>query len=187
MNRYPEHRFSATSAQQYKWLETLYPLLFDKVKEKIEQGSFGYIGSTWSESAVCFLVSWSTATDGLASPTITLRLQSRWTRTFLRESLSADNSCTASDTSSPASARLATPSSFPTRSATRLSCRRLVRLRRNLLIESFRADRSFLFLLRISSPRRLQALLYPEAQLEHVSRSRFPSFPDPASQRPIFS
>lgn len=51
MNRYPEHRFSATSAQQYKWLETLYPLLFDKVKEKIKEGPFGYIGATWGQSS----------------------------------------------------------------------------------------------------------------------------------------
>jgi hypothetical protein len=52
MSRYPEHRFSATSAQQYKWLETQYPLLFDKVKGKIEDGQFGYIGATWGTSVV---------------------------------------------------------------------------------------------------------------------------------------
>ena len=55
MNRYPEHRFSATSAQQYKWLETLYPLLFDKVKGKIQEGNFGYIGATWGESSAFLL------------------------------------------------------------------------------------------------------------------------------------
>lgn len=38
--RYPEHRFSCTQAQQFKWLEELYPLLFDRVKAKIEDGVF---------------------------------------------------------------------------------------------------------------------------------------------------
>lgn len=47
MERYPEHRFSATSAAQYDWLEQLYPPLFDKVKSKIETGQFGVIGATW--------------------------------------------------------------------------------------------------------------------------------------------
>jgi alpha-mannosidase len=38
MERYPEHRFSCSQAQQYKWLEQLYPPLFDKVKEKVLDG-----------------------------------------------------------------------------------------------------------------------------------------------------
>lgn len=49
MERYPEHYFSATSAQQYKWLEELYPLAFDRVKAKIDEGQFGYVGATWVE------------------------------------------------------------------------------------------------------------------------------------------
>jgi len=28
LQRYPEHRFASSSAQQYKWLEELYPSLF---------------------------------------------------------------------------------------------------------------------------------------------------------------
>lgn len=40
MNRYPEHRFSCTQAQQFKWLEQLYPVTFDAVKEKVKDGRF---------------------------------------------------------------------------------------------------------------------------------------------------
>ena len=40
MERYPEHRFSCTQAQQYKWLEQLYPLLYQRLKAKVETGQF---------------------------------------------------------------------------------------------------------------------------------------------------
>ncbi|KAG9126701.1 Glycoside hydrolase, 38 vacuolar alpha mannosidase [Ceratobasidium sp. 392] len=49
MNRYPEHHFTCSSAQQYKWLEQLYPPLFDRVKEKIKSGLFEPIGGAWVE------------------------------------------------------------------------------------------------------------------------------------------
>ncbi|KAG9085147.1 Glycoside hydrolase, 38 vacuolar alpha mannosidase [Ceratobasidium sp. UAMH 11750] len=49
MNRYPEHHFTCSSAQQYKWLEQLYPPLFEKVKEKIKAGLFEPIGGAWVE------------------------------------------------------------------------------------------------------------------------------------------
>jgi alpha-mannosidase len=50
MERYPEHRFTCSSAQQYKWLEQLYPPLFDRVKEKVLQGKFHTIGGSWVEN-----------------------------------------------------------------------------------------------------------------------------------------
>ncbi|PWZ01460.1 putative AMS1-alpha-mannosidase [Testicularia cyperi] len=49
MERYPEHRFTASTAQQYQWLETLYPKLFDKVKGYIDDGRFQPIGGSWVE------------------------------------------------------------------------------------------------------------------------------------------
>jgi alpha-mannosidase len=52
MNRYPEHRFSATQAQQFKWLEQLYPELFDKLKERVAEGKFQPLGATWVEMDV---------------------------------------------------------------------------------------------------------------------------------------
>ncbi|KAL0956195.1 hypothetical protein HGRIS_002352 [Hohenbuehelia grisea] len=50
MERYPEHRFAASSAQQYKWLEQLYPTLFDRVKEQVKEGKFHPIGGAWVEN-----------------------------------------------------------------------------------------------------------------------------------------
>jgi alpha-mannosidase len=52
MNRFPEHRFSATQAQQFKWLEELYPELFDKLKERVAEGKFQPLGATWVEMDV---------------------------------------------------------------------------------------------------------------------------------------
>ncbi|KAK4688271.1 alpha-mannosidase, partial [Tremellales sp. Uapishka_1] len=49
MDRYPEHRFSATQAQQYKWLEELYPTLFQRIKTKVSEGRFQPLGATWVE------------------------------------------------------------------------------------------------------------------------------------------
>lgn len=49
MDRYPEHRFAASQAQQYKWLEQLYPQLFDKVKSRVASGEFQPIGGCWVE------------------------------------------------------------------------------------------------------------------------------------------
>jgi alpha-mannosidase len=49
MERYEEHRFVCSQAQQWKWLEEYYPLLFDKVKKKVMEGQFIPIGGTWVE------------------------------------------------------------------------------------------------------------------------------------------
>ncbi|KAF7122120.1 hypothetical protein CNMCM5793_000076 [Aspergillus hiratsukae] len=47
--RYPEHRFTASSAQQFKWLKQYYPSVYARVMEKIKQGSFQPIGGSWVE------------------------------------------------------------------------------------------------------------------------------------------
>ncbi|KAL9602170.1 MAG: hypothetical protein Q9219_002034 [cf. Caloplaca sp. 3 TL-2023] len=49
MDRYPEHRFTCSQAQQYKWLETLYPKLYDRVKSKVKEGAFQPVGGSWVE------------------------------------------------------------------------------------------------------------------------------------------
>lgn len=49
MDRYPEHRFTCSQAQQYKWLEQHYPSLYDRVKAKIKKGTFQPIGGSWVE------------------------------------------------------------------------------------------------------------------------------------------
>ncbi|KAF5391900.1 hypothetical protein D9757_001700 [Collybiopsis confluens] len=50
MERYEEHRFASSQAQQYKWLKELYPLLFDRVKEKVLDGKFHPVGGSWVEN-----------------------------------------------------------------------------------------------------------------------------------------
>ncbi|CCM00538.1 uncharacterized protein FIBRA_02572 [Fibroporia radiculosa] len=50
MDRYPEHRFTCSQAQQYKWLEQLYPPLFERVKEKVLAGKFHLVGGSWVEN-----------------------------------------------------------------------------------------------------------------------------------------
>jgi alpha-mannosidase len=49
MDRYPEHRFTVSQAQQYKWLQQNYPYVYDRVKEKVKQGRFQPIGGSWVE------------------------------------------------------------------------------------------------------------------------------------------
>jgi alpha-mannosidase len=44
--RYPEHRFVASQAQQFKWLEQDYPLLFQKVRKGVQEGKFIPIGAS---------------------------------------------------------------------------------------------------------------------------------------------
>jgi alpha-mannosidase len=49
MDRYPEHRFTSSQAQQYKWLQEYYPALYDRVKTKAKEGKFLPIGGSWVE------------------------------------------------------------------------------------------------------------------------------------------
>ncbi|KAB8606269.1 hypothetical protein FH972_025898 [Carpinus fangiana] len=49
MDRYPEHRFVCSQAQQFKWLKMYYPALFDRVKSKVKTGQFQPIGGSWVE------------------------------------------------------------------------------------------------------------------------------------------
>ena len=40
MERYPELRFNQSSAQLYAWIEQNEPLLFDKVRARVREGSW---------------------------------------------------------------------------------------------------------------------------------------------------
>ncbi|KAI8901520.1 glycosyl hydrolases family 38 N-terminal domain-containing protein [Globomyces pollinis-pini] len=46
---YPDYYFAASQAQQFEWLETLYPQLFAKVAKLTQEGRFIPIGGTWVE------------------------------------------------------------------------------------------------------------------------------------------
>lgn len=54
MERYPEHHFTASQAQQYKWLKEDYPGLFEKIKKWVKKGNFIPIGGSWVESDTNF-------------------------------------------------------------------------------------------------------------------------------------
>lgn len=49
MDRYPGHQFAASSAQQYQWLEQLYPLAFERVSRYVKEGRFHPVGGAWLE------------------------------------------------------------------------------------------------------------------------------------------
>ncbi|EPQ65113.1 Bgt-1283 [Blumeria graminis f. sp. tritici] len=49
MDRYPEHRFAVSQAQQYKWLKQEYPYIFERVTQKVLKGTFQPVGGSWVE------------------------------------------------------------------------------------------------------------------------------------------
>jgi alpha-mannosidase len=44
MEDFPSYTFAASQAQQFEWVEEIYPKLFDKIKEKAKDGQFIPIG-----------------------------------------------------------------------------------------------------------------------------------------------
>ncbi len=49
MERYPELRFNQSSAQLYTWIEQSDPLLFDKIRDRVREGSWEIVGGMWVE------------------------------------------------------------------------------------------------------------------------------------------
>jgi alpha-mannosidase len=49
MERYPEHRFAASSAQHYAWLEEDAAELADRVRERVDEGRWVVVGGAWVE------------------------------------------------------------------------------------------------------------------------------------------
>ncbi len=49
MDRYPEHRFAASSAQHYAWLEEDAPGLFARVRQRVREGRWEVVGGAWVE------------------------------------------------------------------------------------------------------------------------------------------
>ena len=44
MEEFPNYTFAASQAQQFEWVENLYPKLFEKIKKKEKDGQFIPIG-----------------------------------------------------------------------------------------------------------------------------------------------
>ncbi|KAF8155248.1 glycoside hydrolase family 38 protein [Mycena galopus ATCC 62051] len=49
MERYAEHRFTCSQAQQWKWLEQQYPTLFKRIAVQVDAKKFHPIGGAWVE------------------------------------------------------------------------------------------------------------------------------------------
>jgi alpha-mannosidase len=49
MDRYPDHRFAASSAQHYVWLEEDAPALYERVCERVREGRWEVVGGAWVE------------------------------------------------------------------------------------------------------------------------------------------
>lgn len=46
MDDFPTYTFAASQAQQFEWVEKIYPKLFEKIKQKAKDGQFIPIGGT---------------------------------------------------------------------------------------------------------------------------------------------
>jgi alpha-mannosidase len=49
MDRYPNYRYAASSAQHYAWLEEDDPALFARVRERVAEGRWEVVGGAWVE------------------------------------------------------------------------------------------------------------------------------------------
>ncbi|MCL2816463.1 MAG: glycosyl hydrolase-related protein, partial [Oscillospiraceae bacterium] len=50
MEKYPDYKFGASQAQQYRWLKDYYPKLYAQVKEYVKNGRIELQGGAWTES-----------------------------------------------------------------------------------------------------------------------------------------
>ncbi len=50
MDRYPDYVFGASQAQLYLWMKLYYPALYDKIKQRIQEGRWEVQGAMWVEA-----------------------------------------------------------------------------------------------------------------------------------------
>jgi alpha-mannosidase len=50
MDDYPEYRFVCSQAVQYHWMETQYPSLFERIRDRVATGQWQPVGAMWVES-----------------------------------------------------------------------------------------------------------------------------------------
>ena len=55
MDRYPDHIFAASTAQQYQWLKEEYPGLFERVRSRVREGRFIPVGGVSQLSSVAMI------------------------------------------------------------------------------------------------------------------------------------
>jgi alpha-mannosidase len=49
MEDYPDYKFACSQAQQYEWIKTMHPGLWEKIKARVTDGRFIPAGGTWVE------------------------------------------------------------------------------------------------------------------------------------------
>ncbi|RPJ50629.1 MAG: alpha-mannosidase, partial [Chloroflexi bacterium] len=49
MDEFPDFRFACSQAQQYEWMKEDYPVLYERIKEKVKSGQFIPAGGAWVE------------------------------------------------------------------------------------------------------------------------------------------
>ena len=49
MEKYPEYVFGASQPQLYQWMKEYYPDLYERIKEKVEEGRWEAQGGMWVE------------------------------------------------------------------------------------------------------------------------------------------
>lgn len=49
MNRYPEYRFGASQPQMFDWVRQMYPGLYEKIRQKVQEKRFECQGAMWVE------------------------------------------------------------------------------------------------------------------------------------------
>ncbi|XP_055352716.1 alpha-mannosidase 2C1-like [Paramacrobiotus metropolitanus] len=49
MEEYPDFRFVASSAQQFRWVKDHYPVVYEQIKKFVKKGQFLPVGGTWVE------------------------------------------------------------------------------------------------------------------------------------------
>jgi alpha-mannosidase len=50
MDDYPEYRFVCSQAVQYHWMETRYPTVFERIRERVARGQWQPVGAMWVEA-----------------------------------------------------------------------------------------------------------------------------------------
>lgn len=49
MNEYPTYTFTQSTAQYFQWMQNKYPVLFHRIRERVQQGRWELVGGMWVE------------------------------------------------------------------------------------------------------------------------------------------
>ena len=49
MKKYPNFKYTQSSAAFYRWMEERYPEIFNEIKKRVKEGRWGLVGGSWTE------------------------------------------------------------------------------------------------------------------------------------------